>query len=93
MRPTQEICITNLDCGFDVGGTDIMDVKSSGYPFISRKTEVTRKYEQHSLDVVANTSSKYYVNTIVLNTLFWCGVTTGLFMLKRIWKKNANNRH
>jgi len=92
-RMSQEICITDLDCGSDVGGTDIMDVKSRGYPFISRKTEITRKYVKNSIDSIRETKTTYKATGIALNTIFWSILTVSLFSIVKLRRRNENYRY
>ena len=92
-RPIQKICTTNLDCGFDAGGTDIMDVKGRGYPLTSYKTEVTREHVLKTLDVVTQARSTYSMSAMVLNILFWGTLTFVIFFIVEARKRHAHNRH
>jgi hypothetical protein len=91
-RPMEKVCTTVLDCGFDVGGTDMKDVKPYGYPFISKKTETTRKYNNY-IDVVSHTESAVMSRGVILNILSWGTITATFIFAKKAFRKHANNRN
>ena len=89
IHPNQEVCTTQLDCGFDVGRTDFKDIKRRGYPFVSRKTEVTRQYDKKTQEVIENTLSNNNFLGIALNTTFWAMCTVVLFKIIKLRKKKS----